>query len=468
MLIDRLNELVQICRRGLLQQAKLKAKESWGYGHCETDNDKLLRELYPTIVSLRNQALSGDLCITNKELDIIESHIHRVLGPECKIGSKDFYKGDVSPEWVLSNPDCVSYETWSDYLQAQCKKIGINFKAVVKKCASVDVNVKVVESAICDIILLPITVEEKVCKIDIDLKVDLQKCEVDFKTIVEPLKCDIDLKTYVHLLNCGISIDTIVRQLNCGATVDTILRSVDSCFTDEEVPPTCTFSYDCVEPKTCSWYKDLLVELEECNFLNQPIFEAYKVEQLPTFHINCGDCEFSIFPPDWGEGISEPVYVDDTHYKYTSTITLGGEEVFTECCTDCTQCDNCEGCSECEQRQVYHPVCILDCDRAYTDCSEACGDDEECQNGCTQTQEICYGNCLYTPAGYPPSEACCAAGYTATLESEVILFTGDPPPSYVFCPNGILTEYYQDIQYTFSDSLGNTAQCVVRWFDHFC
>lgn len=211
-----MNKLVQALRRQLAKTGVLVRNELvWGYGKC---GDELrLHEMYAAVKLLRNQELVGEKCLCQEEIDSIVSQAKGLLGPECFVGEYDFTKTRRADyeSWILQNPNCIGYELRADYNAAQCKRIGIDFKVVEKKCSDVGIDVKVTDVVICDAIDLVLEVENKTCVLDIDLKVELQKCIIDFETKVRPYVCDLDLKTYITEISCGADITTVLTKYEC-------------------------------------------------------------------------------------------------------------------------------------------------------------------------------------------------------------------------------------------------------------
>lgn len=173
--------------------------------------------MHAALKLLRNQELVGEKCLCQEEIDSIVSQAKGLLGPQCFVGENDFTKARRADydKWILQNPNCIAYEFYADYLEAQCERIGINFKVVEKKCSDVGIDIKVTDVVICDAIDLALAVESKECILDIDLKVDLQKCIIDFETKVRPYVCDLDIKTYITELSCGADIKTVLTKYEC-------------------------------------------------------------------------------------------------------------------------------------------------------------------------------------------------------------------------------------------------------------
>jgi len=250
-LVDRLNKLLEGLRKALSDISRQVAGESWGYGHCVTEEDKEIMELESVLHSLRNQELSTGICICDEEMKIIESNVHRLLGPDCGTGQLSFSRGEATSksQWALQNPGCVSYETWADYLYAQCQKVGIDFKVYIKKCESLDIDIKAVNKELCKIVDLALEVEEKKCDLDINLDINVQKCEVEFNTVITPIGCDIDFKTYVHAIQCGLTVDLVSSLLKCGATISVNADDIDVCYPEVPVVP-CTLQVMTTEQLT--------------------------------------------------------------------------------------------------------------------------------------------------------------------------------------------------------------------------
>lgn len=264
-MIDELNGYLQRLRKAVADIGKKTAgKLLWGYGWCKDSDDLELIELKHAIELLRNQALSGGICICEDELGHIKSRINKLLGPVCGDEPKDFTRAD-NPDtaWILNNPDCVAYDFMADFLAAQCKKVGIDFSIIQRDCSTVGLDLKTSNLITCDAINLALELEEKSCDIDLDVKLDIQKCVEDVTLVLTPLNCGIDLKTYVTLLNCGFTLETILEQLNCGATVQTLLTNVDSCFTEEEAVAFLPLVFNVsADDTTVCYYTDVTLSLD--------------------------------------------------------------------------------------------------------------------------------------------------------------------------------------------------------------
>jgi hypothetical protein len=227
--IDRWNELVQITRRAVKKIVSRKTVSIfYGYNYCETENDAWVKELRFVSERLRDQALVGDVCLCDNELDIIEAKINRFTY-ECKTGEKDFTKesNPNATEWLLQNPLCVAYEYAVDYLEALCKRIKLDFKVIEQRCQDIGIDVKITDKGVCEAIDMALKIEEHTCPTDVDLKIDLHQCVVDLQVILAETNCEVDLQTLIQLKNCDVSVDTIISALNCGATVSTLLTEVD-------------------------------------------------------------------------------------------------------------------------------------------------------------------------------------------------------------------------------------------------
>lgn len=231
MILDRLNELVQITRRGVKKIVDKEVTSLYlGYNYCTTDNDEWVKEYRHIAELLRDQALTGEVCLCDSEIDIIEAGINRVTY-ECKKGDKDFTKEENpnATEWLLQNPTCVAYEYAVDYLEALCKRISIDFKVVERKCSDVGIEIKITDHVVCDAIDIALQVEAQTCDIDLNVNVDLHQCIADVKTILTTTNCDIDLRTYVEKISCGATLQTVLEELNCQANIGVDVGDAVNC-----------------------------------------------------------------------------------------------------------------------------------------------------------------------------------------------------------------------------------------------
>jgi hypothetical protein len=238
-------DYVKATRRGLVKLGKkVAANLAYGYGRCETEEEKELWEYFYAAELLRNQEVQGDICICSKEQDIIKSNIHRILGPDCCRIEDDFTsteRPDIR-QWLLANPDCVAYEYAADYLEALCKKIKIDFKVVEQKCQDIGIEIKVTDRVVCDAIDIALQLQEQTCDIELGLNVDLHQCIADVKTILEQTNCEIDLRTYVEKINCGATLETVLTEMNCEANVNVTVGDAINCPASSSVSPSVSAS----------------------------------------------------------------------------------------------------------------------------------------------------------------------------------------------------------------------------------
>lgn len=233
-------DYTQITRRALRDLGKLIAGTLWGFGYKKRELHQELIEFKAVAELLRNQELSGGVCICPEEEALIRSHIHRVVGPECKTGEKDFHVADRAdlPRYLSGGEACVQYENYADYLAAQCQRIGINFTVVEKKCADVGINIRVTDAVIMCALDLAFDIQEKVCDIDFAPNVTLQECVIDLATQVIPKTCDLDLKTTLTEIACGVDLNTIIQEHQCDVDLDV---EAGECTTDEATAGEVTF-----------------------------------------------------------------------------------------------------------------------------------------------------------------------------------------------------------------------------------
>lgn len=154
-----------------------------------------------------------------------------------------------------------------DYLQAQCKKVGINFDIVEQKCHEVGIDLKITDKGVCDAIDIALDIQEKTCDITLDVDVTIENCLIDFQTQVVPLNCDLDFRTFVEEVACGTSLDVIIDNHNCGASIDVDVD--DACEIDEEsgtadqVIADFTVSAD---DTTVCYYTDIVLSIDNVQY----------------------------------------------------------------------------------------------------------------------------------------------------------------------------------------------------------
>ncbi len=267
-MITTWQDYVQITRKALSAVGeKISKAVTWGYNYCPENLDEELVELSKAAELLRNQELYGAVCICDEEVAKIKSHIHRVVGPECKVTQRDFSRATRAdlPRYIADNPYCLAYETTAEYIEAQCARIGINFKVVEKRCADVGINVTVTNPVILCAYELALDIQEKTCDIDINPTVDLQECVIDFVTKVEQHTCDIDLKTYIQEISCGADLGFIVSEHPCEADIDIDLTAA-TCDTQEVsvavTPVLQDFTVTTPDTTVC-YYTDIEISLSE-------------------------------------------------------------------------------------------------------------------------------------------------------------------------------------------------------------
>lgn len=444
-----LNEYVQLTRRAVAKIAKQVAAEEWGYGHCLTEDDELILEYMYAVTLLRNQSLYGDVCLCDAEVESIKSGIHRILGPECSVVNKDFTR-ERRPDadrWILQNPYCIAYDYALDYILAQCNRIGLDIKLVEKNCADVGVKLDIVNPVICDAIDIALDVKEQKCDIDLELNVNLHQCITDFELQIKPLNCGVDFKTFVTAINCGANVDLILNKINCAADVKLTPNEVVAslCNAPIEDPAVCTFSYDCT-----------LLECDDVTLSCPPFFVGTAdYLGIPTFNVQCGDCNFTIHPGYWDISTN----YDVNTVTHILTFALGESPVGAG--LSCLEGEN----ASFYWASYYAAFCKADCDMVGEFCEFACLGDPACIDQCLTTQSICNDACLTAAFELDlntPTPTCCASDYSAQL----VLTLSNVYEDLIVC-EGTTGGYFEGT-WEFTDSLGNTASCAARAFNTFC
>ena len=434
-----MNELLQALRRQLAKTGVLVRNELvWGYGRC--GNTTKLHNLYRAVKLLRDQELVGEKCLCQEEIDSIVSQTRGLLGPECYTGVLDFTKANREDyaRWVLSNPNCVSYEFRADYLAAQCKRIGIDFKVIEKKCSDVGIKIKITDEIICDAVELVLDVEDKTCVLDLNVKAELQQCIIDFETKVRPYVCNLDLKTYITELSCGADIKMVLNKYECAA--DIILDVISSDCTAEASLP-CNVLIRCGLVAECDYFSGNPATLEaEIETYNNTV-------ALPTIGGYCDPCGSINVRNDqwnvqleWGPG--------GTSYRY-----LGEWKGVNSC-----QCYEQEGIAA---KYCFafgeDEGCTNACSDTYNACTELCAEgDEACFNACLAGYSTCLNLCLDGHA--LPALNMCECGYGAYFSTDFV--------SDISTPACDLSATFTDFTITVIDSLGNTKECIYRRYGY--
>lgn len=467
--LNRLDNLVQITRRAVRELATQAAKKlTWGYGSYKTQQDKEVVEYMHAVEKLRNQRNIGDICISEKELGNIESKVYKTTGRICPEYAFDFTKSP-NPDrvkWLLKNPGCMSREEYAVFAAQQCKKVDIDFKVVKKRCEEVGVNVKVTDVVICDAITLAIDIEEKLCDIKFTPKVTLHDCLVEFQTKVVPTNCDIDFKTYVTERTCGVSLDTILTERKCTSGLSVSVGPAKHCPASSSMSPSIspsaslspsasaspsssesTSASSSMSPSPspaceffagegtipgCADFPDATCVLP--SDLNPNLVAPYG---SPDITVCCSGEIFTISEKAWlyGEAdyiVAGAIYPEPGFYQLQVDINP----------------------VTAEDRAMY----LFGCEDTYASNLLACSGDP----GCIAVVTEQYNTCVVVHSSVPSGE--CVGTYSASIITDLIPTGFD---GLVACGEAPIL-YYRDVQITFNDSLGNTAQFPGRVFTMLC
>lgn len=448
-MIDKLNALLQALRRWARKTATQISNDlTWGYGFCATEGDAALREYQEAVKRLRDQSISGGICICDEELDAIIWGASKHLGPECNADAPLDYSKTESPSaalWRLQHPGCVAYDTWAEQLAALCALLNVDIKATAIQCEKLDLDLRVAEKIVCSRVELLLQIEELSCDLELDFSVaEIKACAVQVETEVMPYVCDIDFKTAVKALVCGVGVSTLLSTFGCDISLNPIVTAPD-CDTPDPTP--CVVTLGCSEtaPYDCQTF----LEIAECpaggalEFLNQL--------QFPTIEVtSCNGCSFIIPRTAWGGPTIDGVYPMEYATWSVNLSNLAGDPeawpfLLVMDCLAGVEIKN----AQCYNACAGDPGCEADCDTAYLAQQEACG-------------------LVQNPYPYPSAE-CLLADYTVTITLENYY-------NYVGGGNEAVEQYcfgntsytYTDRNAVVTDSYGNTFNCVIRFYDLLC
>lgn len=438
-----MNKLLQILRKALTRIGVQEGnKLVWGYGYKKSEVDKEIVEYYHAAKLLRDQELVGYSCLDKKELEAIKSGIGRVVGVQCSESEYDYTK-EPRPDkdrWLLQNPDCVTYEYYADYIAAQCKKLSIDILVVRKECEKVGIALDVRKQTICEAIELALDVQEQKCDIDIDVKVNMQQCIIDFETIVIPQKCDIDFKTFVYEISCGATVDTVVSKLNCAVNVNVDAEETDEDCEGQTPYPPCRVTINCGTVAGCDYFsEDFEDRVEEVTEYNSTV-------ALPSLIGYCEPCgQISAGNSQWS-----------FEYEFDGEESELQRAVGTWSGNATCQCYEQEGIAlkECFV-DVLSNECFNECADTYGTCVNECSEDEECLEACQVAYNSCLNSCL--SGKQLPSLNMCECGYEAGFVTDWVNNS-----ETIYCDGGLS---YIDYVATVTDSLGNTKECPLRFFN---
>lgn len=447
-----MNKLLQILRKALTRIGVQEGnKLVWGYGYKKSEVDKEIVEYYHAAKLLRDQELVGYSCLDKKELEAIKSGIGRVVGVQCSESEYDYTK-EPRPDkdrWLLQNPDCVTYEYYADYIAAQCKKLSIDIQVVRKECEKVGIALDVRKQTICEAIELALDVQEQKCDIDIDVKVNMQQCIIDFETIVIPQKCDIDFKTFVYEISCGATVDTVVSKLNCAVNVNVDAEETDEDCEGQTPYPPCRVTINCGTVAGCDYFsEDFEDRVEEVTEYNSTV-------ALPSLIGYCDPCG-PISVPNSSWAVTNEQFYDEELEEFLPIFRYLGSKVTGQVGeNNLCECYGSEDLKYC-WALAYDQECAEACQLSFETCEGLCDpEDTECLTMCATQRNSCLNVCLSDVQ--IPTEELCACEYSASFVTNWVSNEEE-----VACDVGLR---YTDYVATITDSLGNTKECPLRFFD---
>lgn len=153
-------------------------------------------------------------CLSKTELqqynDIIKNLTFdcNIFTPKVKISSNN------KEQWEEANPECTSRKTWEKIAYKICNKyqIDISVEKIDKAC---DIAFEITKNIInCDVLTL-ISIQQKMCELDIKVETNKDKCNIDYKLLLEKHPtCQLSKKEYITLIDSGYSFEILSELYN--------------------------------------------------------------------------------------------------------------------------------------------------------------------------------------------------------------------------------------------------------------
>ena len=156
-------------------------------------------------------------CLCNEDFqDIVEAIITEVGSDKCE--NYECKVDDSNLElWTLSNPACVSYDSYERYAKEFCGNIGLEISIVKEQC---EVALAISREIITNDILVAVTAYKEACELNYELTRTDEQCNIEWKLLIEENNCDIEYKVYRELINCNVNFDIIKAVYSKGLEIN--------------------------------------------------------------------------------------------------------------------------------------------------------------------------------------------------------------------------------------------------------
>ena len=148
-------------------------------------------------------------CYTSKELqkykDIVQSLIYG-----CTISASEITIDNTNREqWDINNPGCTSRKQWEKIAYKICDQYRLEFiiEDINKTC---DIAFDITRNIIDCEVLTSISIQQKLCSLDITVDKQADKCSAEYKLLIEKYPtCNISKREYIYLLDNSYSFEII-------------------------------------------------------------------------------------------------------------------------------------------------------------------------------------------------------------------------------------------------------------------
>jgi hypothetical protein len=176
------------------------------YGYCKNISESKskiskLRFYTDVLQTYKKNIIFGGVPCSNINTfnSIIEKVKIEVGSSKCNENKSDIIIDEKNLEkYLLSSPQCVSYDSWNKFSRGLCGEIG--FKITVEK-EICDITFEIVKKIIpCDL-LFNIKVYKEACDLNYKIKRSKEDCKIDYKLLSEKYNCfNISLNDYFYLV----------------------------------------------------------------------------------------------------------------------------------------------------------------------------------------------------------------------------------------------------------------------------
>lgn len=148
-------------------------------------------------------------CFSKEELQQYRDIIKNVTF-SCNIFTSKVDTVDNNRElWEENNPECISRKEWEKIALKICNKYKIEVIAERIESAC-DIAFEITKNIIdCDVLTL-ISIQQKMCDLNIKVEANKNQCSIDYKLLVEKHPfCNLSLKEYITLIDSGYSFEIL-------------------------------------------------------------------------------------------------------------------------------------------------------------------------------------------------------------------------------------------------------------------